>query len=156
MRIEVYRVERWVGLQAPHAGSMRLKLAREGFQVNQWCDQPGTIYARHKHPESQTHWVISGELEISVPSGTYRLGPGDRDYMPADTLHTARVIGDEAVTYFVGIGERPEHPAPIKKKRGRPKKAEPSKADEADREFDRFVKMYGIVPGMRPGGDEQE
>ena len=100
-----YRIEKWVQTNAPHAAGMRLKMARDGYQVNQWCDHPGTQHAQHKHFEAQSHWVISGILELTVPSGTYRLEAGDRDFLAADTLHTARVIGEEPVHYLIGIAE---------------------------------------------------
>lgn len=145
MRIDVYRVERWVGFQAPHAASMRLKLAQEGFHVDQWCDRPGMFYGKHKHPEAQSHWVISGEIEITVPTGTYLLGPGDRDYMPADTLHTARVIGEGPVTYLVGVLKELALPIPPKK-RGRPKKVRPPESSPVDDEFDSILRMFGITP----------
>lgn len=45
------------------------------------------------------------------------LEAGDRDFMPAETYHSARVIGDEAVLYLVG------ELTPAKKTRGRPKKS---------------------------------
>lgn len=73
--------------------------------MDQWCDRPGTQHAQHKHAEAQSHWVISGTLELTVPSGVYRLEAGDRDHMAADTLHTACVIGDEPANYLVGIAE---------------------------------------------------
>ena len=34
------------------------------------------------------------------------LGPGDRDWLSAGTLHSARVVGDAAVMYFVGSRPR--------------------------------------------------
>ena len=148
-------MERWVGIQAPHAASMRLKLAQEGFHVDQWCDRPGAVYGKHKHPEAQSHWVISGELEITVPTGTYRLGPGDRDYMPADTLHTARVIGEGPVTYFVGILEELP-PAPPPKKRGRPKKVKPPEPSPVDDEFDSMLRMFGITPGVPTENEDRD
>ena len=148
-------MERWIGIQAPHAASMRLKLSQEGFHVAHWCDRPGTIYARHKHPEAQSHWVISGELEITVPTGTYRLGPGDRDFMPADTLHTARVVGEEHVNYFVGIFEEPA-PPPSPKKRGRPKKVKPPEPGLADNEFERMLRMFGITPNIPTENEDRE
>ena len=57
----------------------------------------------HFHNEAQSHWIISGQLEITVQSvGTFLLKAGDRDFMPANTYHSARVIGEEPVMYLIG------------------------------------------------------
>ncbi|MGQ0540531.1 MAG: cupin domain-containing protein, partial [Blastocatellia bacterium] len=100
---EKYRVERWRKPHAPNPAMLRLALVSEGYAVFQWCDQPRTFYGPHKHAEDQSHWVVSGQLEIYVKgSGTFHLGPGDRDFMPAETYHTAQVLGDEPVLYLIG------------------------------------------------------
>jgi len=106
-----YRVERWTAHHAPNSAMLRYTLGAEGFDVFQWSDLPGMVYGLHKHPEDQSHWIVSGRLEIHVMNvGTFQLGPGDRDFMPSETYHSARVIGDEPVVYVVGI----KKPVPIK------------------------------------------
>ncbi len=67
-----------------------------------WCDRPGMSYGKHKHDEDQSHWVISGKIEISIGNLSYELSEGDRDHMPIETYHSARVIGEEPVVYLVG------------------------------------------------------
>lgn len=82
---------------------LRRVLELEGYAVFQWCDQPEHFYGLHKHAEDQTHWIISGKLEMTVEAvGTFVLAAGDRDFMPAETYHTARVVSEEAVVYLVG------------------------------------------------------
>lgn len=98
-----YRVERWNELIAPLPAMLRLRLTNEGYNVFQWCDNPGMIYGTHMHAEDQTHWIISGTLEITVESvGTFELALGDRDFLPANTYHCARVLGEEPVHYLIG------------------------------------------------------
>ena len=98
-----YRIEKWSGFTAPNAAMLRMILVQEGYRVFQWCDQPEKIYAKHQHPEDQTHWIISGALELTVERvGTFVLEAGDRDFMPAGTYHSARVGGDEPVLYLIG------------------------------------------------------
>lgn len=116
-----FRIERWREVYKPSPAVLRYKLSSEGYSISHWVDRAGTIYGLHKHDKDQTHWIVSGELQISFENGsTYTLKAGDRDYMPAETWHTARVVGDEPVNYMVGekitIVEKP------KRKRGRPKK----------------------------------
>lgn len=122
---EGYRIEKWRQVYRPNSAMLRLTMERDGYKVFQWSDHPGQVYGDHKHPESQSHWVVSGKLEITVERvGTFLLEAGDRDFMPAETYHSARVIGDTPVLYLVG------ELLPPKKKRGRPKKVK--KVEETD------------------------
>lgn len=98
-----YHIEKWAGREAPKAASLRIKMESEGYSVFEWSDRPGTIYGMHSHGEDQSHGIISGRLELTVLNeGTFILEAGDRDFMPRDTRHSARVIGDEPVFYLIG------------------------------------------------------
>lgn len=98
-----YRVERWTGENKPSASEFKRAMGSEGFTVFQWSDPPGAYYSPHVHPDEQSHWIVSGTLELVVTGvGTFRLGPGDRDFMPPETEHSATVIGDEPVVYLIG------------------------------------------------------
>lgn len=98
-----YRIERWREFHKPNAAMLRLILDREGYRIYQWCDQPERIYAKHKHGEDQTHWIISGALEITIErGGTFVLEAGDRDFVPAENYHSARVVSKEPVVYLIG------------------------------------------------------
>lgn len=98
-----YRVEKWQELFAPNPAMLRHSLTIEGYHVFQWSDEPGTEYGSHMHGEDQSHWIITGSLELSVQGvGVFVLEPGDRDFMPAGTYHSARVLGEERVMYLIG------------------------------------------------------
>ena len=98
-----FRIDRWSEVYAPNAAMLRLIVEREGYRVFQWGDQPEMIYPQHKHAEDQSHWIISGALELTVQGfGTYILETGDRDFLPAETYHSARVVSEEAVVYLIG------------------------------------------------------
>lgn len=98
-----FRVVRWSEVYPPNAAMLRLILENEGYRVYQWSDRAEMIYGNHKHPEDQSHWIISGALELSVHGfGTYILETGDRDFLPAETYHTAKVVGEEPVVYLIG------------------------------------------------------
>lgn len=100
---DIYRVIKWDQSIAPNPAMLRFALEREGYRVYQWCDQPGGVYPNHKHSEAQSHWVISGSIEITVERvGSFILEAGDRDLMAAGTYHTARVVGEEPVMYLIG------------------------------------------------------
>lgn len=95
-------VERWNEEAAPNPAELRQRLQDEGYSVFQWSDAPGTKYGPHSHPEDQSHWILSGELELRVEHDTYTLRAGDRDLLPANTVHSAFVPGDGPVTYLIG------------------------------------------------------
>ena len=98
-----YRIERWAQMHAPNSAMLRHILVTEGFRVFQWSDLPEAIYVNHKHDTDQSHWVISGALELTIERvGTVVLKTGDRDFMPAGTYHSARVVSEEPVVYLVG------------------------------------------------------
>jgi quercetin dioxygenase-like cupin family protein len=99
MNIEV---ERWSEPTSPDAQQLKARLSKEGYSVFQWSDAPGTKYGPHAHAEDQSHWILTGVLELRVGYEIYTLRPGDRDFLPANTLHSAFVPGDEPVTYLIG------------------------------------------------------
>ena len=96
------RVERWNKEQTPLARELQARLEAEGYSVFEWSDAPGTHYGVHRHEEDQSHWIISGELELRVQGETYTLRAGDRDFLPANTVHSAFVPGQEPVLYLIG------------------------------------------------------
>lgn len=99
----MYRVEKWDSTYPPNPAMLRHTLVSEGYQVFQWGDSPGSAFPNHKHENDQTHWIISGSLEMTVERfGTYTLEAGDRDFMPAGTYHSTRVLGEVHVVYLVG------------------------------------------------------
>lgn len=98
-----YRVEKWNAAGRPDPTELSDRLRVEGYSVVRWSDPPGTIYPYHAHNEEQSHWIISGTLELTVRGhGKFALTPGDRDFMPAGTMHRARVLGSERVVYLIG------------------------------------------------------
>ena len=98
-----YRVERWLNPGEPVAEELAAIMRAEGYSVFKWSDGPGAAYADHQHGEDQSHWIISGTMELTVQvEGLIQLGPGDRDFMPAGTMHSARVKGNKPVVYLIG------------------------------------------------------
>src|SRR5881394_3299365 len=99
MNIEI---QKWSEANQPDAGDLKQRLQSEGYSVFQWSDEPGTKYGPHSHGEDQTHWIISGALGLRVGHETYTLRAGDRDFLPANTIHSAYVPSDEPVVYLIG------------------------------------------------------
>lgn len=96
------QVERWGEDSPPEPVELKRRLQGEGFSVFQWSDAPGTKYGPHAHGEDQSHWIVAGELELRVGHETYTLRAGDRDFLPANTIHSAFVPGNIPVTYLIG------------------------------------------------------
>ena len=95
------QVSRWSTSRTPDERSLRGALESEGFSVYAWTDETGTTYESHAHDDDQSHWVIRGSLALTVGGEEYVLGPGDRDWLSAGTVHSARV-GYDGVTYLIG------------------------------------------------------
>jgi quercetin dioxygenase-like cupin family protein len=95
-------IETWSEEGEPGAANLKQRLQNEGYSVFQWTDAPGTKYGPHAHAEDQSHWIISGALELRVGHESYTLRAGDRDFLPADTIHSAFVHGDEPLVYLIG------------------------------------------------------
>lgn len=99
-----YRIEKWNKNSNPNAEKLSSQMEQESFSVIEWSDDAGRAYGKHKHGEDQSHWIISGKLELTVEDfGTVVLEAGYRDFMPANTIHSAQVVGDEAVIYLIGV-----------------------------------------------------
>ncbi len=98
----IFSVQRWAGNEAPRPKALRQLLAEEGYSVFEWTDSPGTTYEPHEHDDDQSHWIISGALQLTVAGESYTLHAGDRDFLPANTTHTAFVPGDKPVRYLIG------------------------------------------------------
>ena len=96
-------IERWNESGEPIAADLRKRLEDDGYTVFEWQDAAGTSYGLHSHAEDQSHWILRGALSLRVGWEEYTLHAGDRDYLPANTEHSAAVTGDEPVTYLIGI-----------------------------------------------------
>jgi quercetin dioxygenase-like cupin family protein len=97
-----FKVERWSDGARPNARELKESLEAEGYSVFEWSDSPGTTYEPHSHDEDQSHWIISGSLQLTVEGQAYTLEEGDRDFLPARTTHAAFVPGDTPVRYLIG------------------------------------------------------
>ena len=97
-----FSVQRWTSNEAPSPKALRQILADEGYSVFEWTDLPGSTYDPHQHDDDQSHWIISGALQLTVAGESYTLRAGDRDFLPAQTTHAAFVPGDKPVRYFIG------------------------------------------------------
>lgn len=96
------QIAKWSEPDLPAPDALRKRLESEGYSVFEWTDAPQTAYEPHSHADNQSHWVISGRLELTVGNETYTLEAGDRDFLPANTVHSAFVPGNQPVHYLIG------------------------------------------------------
>ena len=78
------------------------RLHQEGYESFRWYDVPGSSYPRHRHSDDECIWILKGEITFAVGDQEFKLGPGDRLYLKAETPHTAQVPLTAGVTYLVG------------------------------------------------------
>jgi quercetin dioxygenase-like cupin family protein len=98
-----YQIFRWDSEIKPKTEELRKIMNAEGYSVYQWSDRAGAVYSEHFHSNDQSHWIISGSLELTVRDvGVFVLNASDRDFMPANTYHSAKVVGNEPVVYLIG------------------------------------------------------
>jgi len=91
--------------------TLRRALEKEGMVTAWWSDIPGTHVDTHKHDFSETRWVLSGYLRVTIESTAFELGPGDRLDLPPDTPHATDVVGLGLVVYVTGRpDEQPANP----------------------------------------------
>ena len=95
-------MQRWERRTQPDEASLRAELEAEGYSVYAWTDGPGATYPAHTHDDDQSHWVLRGAIALNVAGEEYVLQAGDRDWLAAGTVHSARVVGGQPVTYLVG------------------------------------------------------
>jgi quercetin dioxygenase-like cupin family protein len=95
------KIERWQGPGEPDERTLREALEGDGYSVYAWTDGRGATYEPHTHGDDQSHWVLRGALALTVAGVEYVLRPGDRDWLPAGTVHSARVV-EGPVTYLIG------------------------------------------------------
>lgn len=114
------RVEKWNPAWGPLSETaMRRRLEAEGYSVARYLYPPGTSFPEHTHGVDKKDTVLEGRLRITAEGKEFVLEPGDMVEIPAQTRHTADVVGEEAVVSLdatrlrsAGSGgqARPAHP----------------------------------------------
>jgi quercetin dioxygenase-like cupin family protein len=93
-------VVRWTKSKKPTLEELRAQLTSLGWESELYSDRPGTKYARHKHPFDDFVLIVKGKMKIATETGEWLLKPGDRIDLPANTIHTAEMVGKEEVAYL--------------------------------------------------------
>ncbi len=93
------RVERWdTERDGPLSEqAMREKLEALGYGVARYVYPPGTYFPDHTHDIDKMDAVLSGRFRMTILNESAILEAGDCLKVPAGTVHSAEVIGDEPV-----------------------------------------------------------
>lgn len=93
------RVERW----NPAADgdlteeAMRRKLAARGYRVQRYVYPPDTYFPPHTHGVDKLDGVLSGRFRMTTGGRSVVLEAGDCLFVPRGAVHSAEVVGEEAV-----------------------------------------------------------
>ena len=77
--------------------AMREKLQKRGYHVTRYVYPPGTVFPDHRHDIDKIDGVLSGRFRMTMHGRAVILEAGDCLGVPKGTLHSAEVVGDEAV-----------------------------------------------------------
>lgn len=93
-------VSRWSDrhdAEEPDEETLRAELEERGFTVSKHVYRPGTYFDEHAHRRDKIDAVVSGRFRMTAEGEEAVLEAGDWAAIPADTTHTAKVLGDEPV-----------------------------------------------------------
>lgn len=92
------RVEKWdKAWGALNEANMGKRLENEGYAVGRYTYPPGTYFPDHTHEIDKKDGVLTGRLKIIALGKEFVLEPGDIIEIPTGTVHSAEVVGREAV-----------------------------------------------------------
>eukprot|EP00058_Branchiostoma_floridae_P005232 XP_002590720.1 hypothetical protein BRAFLDRAFT_89526 [Branchiostoma floridae] len=77
--------------------AMRKKIEAQGFRVTKYVYPPGTYFPDHTHTVDKIDGVVSGRFRMTMYGQEAVLGPGDWLEVPRGAVHSAEVVGQEAV-----------------------------------------------------------
>lgn len=72
-------------------------LEKEGYRCTRYTYSEGTYFVEHSHSVDKIEAVLKGRFRINLYGQNIILTAGDYIYIPANTLHTAEVTGNESV-----------------------------------------------------------
>ena len=94
MQVERWDEARWGTL---NEANMRRKLETKGYTVSRYTYPPGTCFPDHQHAIAKVDTVLKGRFRLRMRGAAVVLEPGDMIAVPANTVHSAEVLGDESV-----------------------------------------------------------
>ncbi len=94
MEVERWDADRWGPLSEE---GLRRRLEAAGYSVQRYVYSPGTCFPDHEHPMDKVDAVLAGRFRIRMNGADILLEAGDTVDVPAGTVHSAEVVGDQPV-----------------------------------------------------------
>ena len=108
------KVEHWdPALGELSEANMRRWLQSQGYDVTRFTYSPGTFFPDHTHNIDKKDAVLSGRFRLIAAGQEFILEAGDYLEIPAGTIHSAEVIGDESVVSLDATIRRPNRDNPV-------------------------------------------
>ncbi len=77
--------------------ALRRKLTARGYRVSRYTYPPGTRFPAHSHDVDKIDAVLAGRFRLAMGGTSVILEAGDCLAVPRGVVHSAEVVGDEAV-----------------------------------------------------------
>lgn len=77
--------------------NMRAKLEALGYRVTRHIYSPGSYFPDHTHEVDKIDGVLCGQFRMTMDGQSLILKAGDCLAVPRGMIHSAEVMGDEAV-----------------------------------------------------------
>lgn len=77
--------------------NLRAKLEARGYRVNRYVYPPGTHFPEHTHGVDKIDGVLTGQFRMTMQGESLILTAGDCLVVPRGVVHSAEVVGSEAV-----------------------------------------------------------
>jgi quercetin dioxygenase-like cupin family protein len=93
------QIERWnVGIDGKLTEyALRAKIEAKGYAVTRYAYPPGTCFPEYSHVVDKIDGVLSGRFLLKMKGRSIILEAGDALAVPWGIVHSAEVVGDEAV-----------------------------------------------------------
>lgn len=96
-------IERWNNSRGElNEQNFRRQLESQGYSVLRYDYPPGTVFPDHTHSFDKKDAVLRGRFLIRANGRDFILGAGDALPVPARTVHSAEVLGNETVISLDG------------------------------------------------------
>jgi quercetin dioxygenase-like cupin family protein len=86
--------------------ALRRRLEARGYRATRYDYPPGTVFPDHSHAVDKIDAVLAGRFRMTMNGRSVVLGPGDCLAVPAHTVHSAAVEGDETVVSLDAVRTR--------------------------------------------------
>jgi len=77
----------------------------EGHVMRVFEVEPQGFTPKHSHPWPHINYIIKGHGELMIDGETTTITPGSYAYVPSDTLHQFRNVGEQSLEFICIVPE---------------------------------------------------